>query len=280
MILSSPLPGQGADPALLALGACSAVALAGYVAAIALTGRNDALARWLLLAAWLAQGAAIAVDLTGIGSDTPGARFGFGPVLSVTAWLVLAVYAVESRLVAMPNLQRTLALIAAAAVAVAWTFPADLRPNVSSPWAPLHWMLGVASYGLFGAAVFHGALLNRAERQLRERGRATTPGGVPLLRLERLTFHFIGAGFVALSAALLAGMWFAAPWRWDHKTVFSMLSWVVFAALLVGRRAFGWRGTRATRWLYAGALLLLLAYVGSRFVVEVLLHRGTPVAVG
>jgi ABC-type uncharacterized transport system permease subunit len=72
---------------------------------------------------------------------------------------------------------------------------------------------------------------------------------------------------------VLLGVWFANPWRWDHKKVFSLLGWVVFAALLAGRRAFGWRGLRATRWLYAGAGLLLLAYVGSRFVIEVLLHR-------
>ena len=62
-------------------------------------------------------------------------------------------------------------------------------------------------------------------------------------------------------------------WRWDHKTVFSLLAWGVFAALLVGRRQRGWRGRRATRWLYAGAALLLLGYAGSRFVLEVLLGR-------
>ena len=62
-------------------------------------------------------------------------------------------------------------------------------------------------------------------------------------------------------------------WRWDHKTVFSLLAWIVFAGLLAGRRAFGWRGPRATGWLYAGAVLLLLAYAGSRFVLEVVLHR-------
>lgn len=55
-----------------------------------------------------------------------------------------------------------------------------------------------------------------------------------------------------------------------------MLGWVIFAALLAGRRAFGWRGPQATRWLYGGAALLLLAYVGSRFVFEILLQRAPP----
>jgi ABC-type uncharacterized transport system permease subunit len=137
-------------------------------------------------------------------------------------------------------------------------------------------VLGIASYGLFGAAVLHGAMLNRAEHQMRQRAATAPTSGMPLLRLERLTFRFVGAGFVVLSAALLLGAWFANPWRWDHKTVLSMLGWVIFAALLAGRRAFGWRGPQATRWLYGGAALLLLAYVGSRFVFEILLQRAPP----
>jgi ABC-type uncharacterized transport system permease subunit len=108
---------------------------------------------------------------------------------------------------------------------------------------------------------------------LRRSPAAAPAGGIPLLRLERLTFRFVAAGFAVLSAAIVLGTWFASPWRWDHKSVFSILGWVVFAALLAGRRAFGWRGPQATRWLYVGTALLLLAYVGSRFVFEVLLHR-------
>jgi ABC-type uncharacterized transport system permease subunit len=97
--------------------------------------------------------------------------------------------------------------------------------------------------------------------------------GMPLLRLERLTFRFVEAGFVVLTLALLLGAVTAVRWRWDHKTVFSLLGWLVFAALLAGRMWRGWRGRQATRWLYAGAALLLLAYVGSRFVLEVVLGR-------
>jgi ABC-type uncharacterized transport system permease subunit len=166
-------------------------------------------------------------------------------------------------------------MLAFVVVVLAWWFPGEVRPLVASRWAPVHWVLGIASYGLFGAAVLHAAMLNRAERQMRTA--AMTPvnvnKGMPLLQLERMTFRFVGAGFVVLSAAIVLGAWFANPWRWDHKTVFSMLGWLVFAGLLSGRRAFGWRGPAATRGVYAGAVLLLLAYVGSRFVLEVLLHR-------
>jgi ABC-type uncharacterized transport system permease subunit len=97
---------------------------------------------------------------------------------------------------------------------------------------------------------------------------------MPLLQLERLTFRFVEVGFIVLTATLVLGVVTTVHWRWnDHKAVFSLMAWAVFAALLVGRRLRGWRGRRATRWLYAGAVLLLLAYVGSRFVLEVMLGR-------
>jgi ABC-type uncharacterized transport system permease subunit len=234
-------------------------------------------ARWsapALIVGWLGHLLLLLLDIGGWGQDSPGARLGFAPVLSITVWLVLAVHTVESRLVPLPAVRRVLALAGAAAVLLAWMFPGETR-TMASPWAPLHFVLGVGSYGLFGAAVLHAVMLDSAERRLRlQSGAAPSAFGMPLLRLERLTFRFVEAGFAVLTATLLLGMWTTVSWIWDHKTVFSLLGWVVFAALLLGRRLQGWRGRRATRWLYAGALLLLLAYAGSRFVVEVLLQRG------
>ena len=274
MILSFATPAAG--QAALALGLPSLVAVLAYATAVGLGERFAAALRAALLAGWVAHAIAIIVDIAGLGSDVVVARFGFAPALSMTLWLVLAVYVVESRFVPLPGARRTLALLGIVVVMLAWVFPGELRPLVASRWAPLHWVLGIASYGLFGAAVLHAAMLSRAERQMRPATVAAAGAmkGMPLLRLERLTFRFVAAGFVVLSVALLLGAWFANPWRWDHKTVFSVLGWVVFAGLLAGRRAFGWRGPVATRWVYAGAALLLLAYVGSRFVLEVLLHRG------
>ena len=273
MIRSFGTPAEGAAAA--ALGLPSLVAIVAYATAVGLGERFGGALRAALLIGWVAHAIAIVADIAGVGSDVVVARFGFAPALSMTLWLVLAVYVVESRFVPLPGARRTLALLGIVVVSLAWLFPGELRPQLASRWVPLHWVLGIASYGLFGAAVLHAAMLNRAERQMRPAAVAR-PGavkGMPLLRLERLTFRFVGAGFIVLSAAILLGVWFANPWRWDHKTVFSMLGWVVFAALLGGRRAFGWRGPAATRWVYTGAALLLLAYVGSRFVLEVLLHR-------
>lgn len=233
----------------------------------------------LLVGGWLLHGLLLVVDIGGFGQPMPGTRLGFGPVLSMTVWLLIAVYSIESRLVPLPSIRVLLGFSGLAAVLLAAVFPGELRP-LSSALAPLHFALGVGSYSLFGAAVVHATLLDRAERQLRSAGRggaAIAPRGalgMPLLQLERLTFRFVEAGFAALTATLLLGLATSAHWQWDHKTVFSLLAWAVIAALLLGRRLRGWRGRRATRWLYAGALLLLLAYVGSRFVLEVLMAGG------
>ena len=261
--------------ALLAYGGAAAASREGRAAAPAegpTAGRRAVQA--LLVLGWVAHLLALIVDIAGLGVELHGARFGFAPALSMTLWLVIAVYLIESRLVPLPGVRRVLAVLAALAVALAWGFPGEARPQAASPWAPLHWALGLASYGLFGVAVLHAAMLNRAERMLREK-KAPSALGMPLLRLERLTFQFVAAGVVVLSLALLLGWWFTPHWRWDHKTLLSVLGWLVLTGLVTGRRVFGWRGRRATRWLYFGAALLLLAYAGSRFVLEVLLQRST-----
>jgi ABC-type uncharacterized transport system permease subunit len=261
MILSSDALANG-----LAIAALLAYGLAAWPRRE--NSRIDAVS---LAVGWVIHGLALAVDIGGAGH---GARLGFAPVLSLTVWLVLLVHAIESRMLPLPAVRRALAWAGCAAVALAWAFPGEVPLASHSPWAPLHWVLGVVSYGLFGVAVLHAWMLDSAERRMRARASGEgTVLGLPLLRLERLTFGFVEAGFVVLTLALVLGMLTAARWRWDHKTVFSLLGWAVFAGLLVGRLLRGWRGRQATRWLYSGAALLLLAYVGSRFVLEVILGR-------
>lgn len=273
MILSTASPLLAPGGGLLLVG----VAVGLYGLAAVPMGAVKRLSAAALLGAFALHALLLIIDIGGFGQALPGARLGFGPVLSITVWLVIGVYTVESRLVPLPSERQWLGLAGLGAVVVAALFPGD--PKVlHSPLAPLHFALGVGSYGLFGAAVFHGLLLDAAERRLRNRvsgaAAAASAGGMPLMLLERLTFRFVEAGFCVLTATLLLGILTTVQWRWsDHKAVFSLLAWGVFAALLLGRRLQGWRGRHATRWLYAGALLLLLAYVGSRFVLEVLLGR-------
>jgi ABC-type uncharacterized transport system permease subunit len=271
MILANAYP----NAAVLMLPLALAAALAYATPALASSRLSVKSSRTALWCAWCLHGLLLILGLTGAEP-----RFGFGPALSVTAWLVLTVYAVESRLFPKLEARWALAGLGSLTVILAWVFPGSPIRGDRSPWLPLHWVLGIASYGLFAAAVVHAWLMNRAEKQIRLA--ADPSSGIPLLTLERLTFRFATVGFVLLTATLLAGWLFGEhlygtgavkAMRWDHKTVFSVLSWAVFATLLLGRAYFGWRGRKATRVLYVGAGLLLLAYVGSRFVLEVLLGR-------
>lgn len=267
MILAIP------SPLGVALGVATAAAYAAT--AIAAPRWSRSAIQTLLALAWLLHGVALAWGLVSL------RLFGFAPALSVTAWLVLTVYAIESRLYPQLKVRRALAWLGAGAALLAAVFQGTPLHVGSSPWLPLHVALALASYGLLGTAVVHAWLMTRVEKQMRLATDA--PAGLPLLTLERLTFRFVTAGFVLLSATLLAGLLFSETlygdavrgWKWDHKTVFSVLAWIAFAVLLVGRARFGWRGRTARRVLYSGAALLLLAYVGSRFVFEVVLTRAS-----
>ncbi len=246
----------------------------GYAVASAGTTRLPALtvnaAVWI---AWLLHGFLLFAGLTG-----QEARFGFAPALSLSAWLVGLVYAIEGYIYPQFKKPWLTSILGAACVLLAVLFPgATLNPNASA-WLPLHFALGIASYGLFAIAVAHAWLMTRAEARVRSAADAQT--GMPILTMERLTFRFVTVGFVLLSATLLAGLLFgsqlyggAHALQWNHKTIFAFLSWLTFAVLMVGRTRFGWRGRQAVRVLYMGSGLLLLAYVGSRFVMEVVLGR-------
>ncbi len=230
-------------------------------------------ARLLMVAGWLGHAGVLAL---GFGLAGDAAHFGFGPALSMTTWLVLGIYGVETWL--HPQLPTRWGLSTAGAIflLVAWYFPGHALPERGSVLLAVHLAMGVASYGLFGVALLHAWATRRTESQIRMAVQA--PDGLPLLTLERLTYRLVTAGFLLLSATLLGGyffghLWSDAPLRWDHKILLSVLSWAVFAVLVVGRRALGWRGARAIQMLYLGSGFLLLAYAGSRFVLEVILER-------
>jgi ABC-type uncharacterized transport system permease subunit len=252
----------------------SLAAIVNYAIAAAAGPRmSSRTTRGVSVLGWLLHGLVLAWSLLG---DTP--MFGFAPALSLTAWLVIGGYAIESHV--YPQLQARWALsgLGLGTIVLALVFPGNPLHAQASAWLPLHLALGIASYGLFAAAAAHAWLMNRTEDRIRVA--AASLSGLPLLTIERLTFRFVNAGFALLSATLLLAILFGeslygagTAWRWDHKTIFSILSWLTFAVLIIGRVRFGWRGRSAARVLYTGTILLLLAYVGSRFVIEIVLNR-------
>ena len=142
----------------------------------------------------------------------------------------------------------------------------------------LHAWLALLAYATLTIAALLALMLWAQERALRRREfhpwlRALPP----LTELEDLLFRTIAVGFVLLSATLLTGLLFVEDLLDQdlmHKTVLSVLSWLAFGALLIGRWRYGWRGGKAVRWTLMAMVLLLLAFFGSKFVLELVLRRG------
>lgn len=230
-----------------------------------------------MLLAWLAHSGTFILVLKGMHDPD----FGFAPALSLTFWLVAAVYWVESLYYPLQGLRAWICLLAAISLLLTWAFPGDRpAPPGAGVAFSLHWAMGIAAYGLFGAAVLHGFMLWSAERALHRR-KPTLAGlgpALPLLTLEKLTYRLAALGFVLLTASLVFAVSFSEKlfghaFELNHQTVFAVAAWLLFAVLLVGRGMLGWRGRQALRWLFSGSALLLLSYVGSRFVLQVILHR-------
>ena len=212
--------------------------------------------------------------------DRAELRFGFAYALSVMLWLTALFYWIESLYYDLDLLQAPVLLAAAASAPLPALFPGTSAAGAyaASFEFRLHLLLAMLAYSLFTIALLHALLMAVAERRLRWRGEAAGGSLPPLLTLERLLFRLIGAAFVLLTLTLATGIAFSETvfgraMRFDHKTVFGILSWLTFGALLVGRLRYGWRGRTALRWTLTGFVLLILAYVGSRFVLEVILGR-------
>ncbi|MDE2119722.1 MAG: cytochrome c biogenesis protein CcsA [Betaproteobacteria bacterium] len=250
---------------------------AGSPTLTALSLRRRNLSTVAMALAWLAHASTFVLVLEGMHEPD----FGFAPALSLTFWLVAAVYWVESLYYPLQGLRSWICLLAAVSLLLTWFFPPyRVAPAGAGIAFSLHWALGIAAYGLIGAAVLHGFMLWSAERALHQRrpGLAGLGPALPLLTLEKLTYRLATLGFLLLSASLVFAMLFSArlfgqPFELNHQTVFGVASWLLFAVLLLGRHVLGWRGRRALRWLFSGSALLLLSYVGSRFVLQVILHR-------
>ncbi|HEY5634140.1 MAG TPA: cytochrome c biogenesis protein CcsA [Burkholderiaceae bacterium] len=216
-----------------------------------------------------------------------GFRFGFAHALSATFWVGVLILWVEGLTVRIDALRTVVLPIAALMCLLPVPFPgSDFAAERAQPLLLPHLIVGTLAYGVLMLAAFHATLMTAAEKALHRAARADASPFArwleslpPLLVLERILFRFIGVGFVLLTLTALSGIVFSEqvfgrPLRLDHKTVFTIISWFVFAVLLVGRRIRGWRGRTALRLTLAGFTLLLLAYVGTRFVLEVILHRG------
>ncbi len=203
--------------------------------------------------------------------------------VSLILWLTLLVYWVAHFFYPIASLQTLVLPLAAVGVVLPALFP-DTHLHPHNRWAfEAHIAVAMLAFSLFTIAALHAGLMSLVEKRLHH---AILPKAMqnlpPLLTMEALLFRIIVAGFLLLSFTLASGMIFSeqvfghalkfTP-RIAHKIVFGLMSWAVFAGLLAGHHFYGWRGRTAIRWTLSGFVFLFLSYVGSKFVLEVLLHR-------
>jgi ABC-type uncharacterized transport system permease subunit len=210
----------------------------------------------------------------------PGLLLGVGDAVSAILWLTVLIYWLGNFFYRLEGLQALVMPVAAAASLLPAVFP-SVRPlpNTEFMAFKFHLLISMLAYSLFTIASLHVLLMALLERRLHDGALPQVLQRLPpLLAMETMLFRVIWAGFILLTLTLASGMiysedLFGKPAQFNHKTVFGVLSWVIFAALLAGRHIYGWRGRVAVRWTLAGFLTLVLAYVGSKFVLEILLGR-------
>lgn len=210
---------------------------------------------------------------------TPGGlNLGFFHAASLIALTTALLLAIADLFQPVDNLGIGVYPIAALSIALLLLYPqAHLITDASSWQLDSHILLSLLAYSILGLAVVQSVLLAIQDRHLHNR----QPGGFiralpPLAVMETLLFQMIGAGFALLTLALVTGALFLEDifaQHLVHKTVLSIVAWCVFAILLWGRWRFGWRGRTALRWTIGGFIFLMLAYLGSKFVLELILGR-------
>ena len=143
----------------------------------------------------------------------------------------------------------------------------------------VHIILSILAYSVLALCALQALVLEFQERALKHRHlKGALYALPPLQTMESMLFELLWAGFALLSFAILAGTIYVEnlfAQHLVHKTVFSIIGWCIFAGLLWGHQQLGWRGHTATRWTLAGFAALVLAYFGTKLVLELILHRTT-----
>jgi len=209
----------------------------------------------------------------------PGLNLAFFNALALTSWTVVTLLLVSSLTKPVENLGILLLPLAALTLFLEARYPSIDFMRQAAGWdIKVHVLLSMLAYSLLTLASVQAILLAVQDQHLRSR----RPGGFvralpPLQTMESLLFEMIGAGFVLLTLALASGFAFLEDMfaqHLVHKTVLSTLGWLVFGGLLIGRLRYGWRGRTAIIWTLSGFVILILAYFGSKAVLELILHRG------
>jgi ABC-type uncharacterized transport system permease subunit len=207
-----------------------------------------------------------------------GFDFGFFNAVSLVGWLVALIVILTSLFRPLENLLLIIFPIASLTILLELFIPGGrILDDSLSTGLRIHILLSICAYSLLLISAIQALILAIQEKLIKSKRAALTMNILPPLQvMEELLIQFIVIGFFLLSLSLASGTMFIDDifaQRLAHKTILSMLAWVIYAILLWGRWSAGWRGKRIIRWALGGFTALLLAYFGSKFVLEMILHR-------
>ena len=223
------------------------------------------LAAALLHAAFLYQGICCAPE---------GLDLNLFNALSLVTWLTATLLLLSSLGRPLHSLVMVMLPITALALALELTLGHDAAIAVAGkPELQIHILVSLVAYSLLTLAALQAGVLAIQHNAIHRHqpGNRFIRALPPLQAMEALLFQLIGVGFLLLSGALVTGFIYLEDMFAQHvvhKTILSVVGWIVFATLLVGRLRFGWRGSLAIRWTLGGFIILILAYFGSKFALE------------
>ncbi len=207
-----------------------------------------------------------------------GFDFGFFNAVSLVGWLVVSIVLVTSLFRPLENLLLIFFPIAGLAILLECFIPDGRILHESLTMGlRIHIILSISAYSLLMISTVQALMLAVQERLIKEKRATIIMHTLPPLQvMESLLIQIIVIGFFLLSLSLASGTMFIddlLAQHLAHKTVLSIAAWIIYAILLWGRWSAGWRGKRIIRWALGGFTALLLAYFGSKFVLELILHR-------
>ena len=219
-----------------------------------------------------------AASLTPLLTGSTSPNLALGTTLSVIALIIVVLFLITSLRRPLTALGVLVLPAAGLATLTGWVFPGPAyTPLVSSISALAHMLIACLAYGLLSLAVAQSLLLVTLEKLIRH----SHPAGFlislpPMETMENVLFQLINTGFALLTITLISGgifseQLFGRALLLNHHATLAVLAWLSFAALITGRRLFGWRGRTAVTWTLTSFILLVLGYFGTRVVLEVIL---------
>jgi ABC-type uncharacterized transport system permease subunit len=210
--------------------------------------------------------------------EANGLNLGFFNTLSLLGWMTALVLIIGAFFEPVLSLAIVMFPGAALTLILMMIFPTQNVIVLEGGWPmKFHVLSSVIAYSMFALAAVQVILLAIQDRALRGHKVAGFVRSLPPLQtMEALLFQMIALGFIILSFSLLTGAIYITDMfaqHLVHKTVLSIVAWLVFAILLWGRWRFGWRSRKAFAWTLGGFIVLGLAYPVTKFILEIILNR-------